>query len=116
MLKAPELLLPAGSLDKMHAAFDFGADAVYAGQPRYSLRVRNNDFSTLQALQEGIEGAHARGKQFFVASNIFAHNSKLKTYLRDMAPVIAMKPDALIMADPGLIMMVREEWPDMAVH
>ncbi|MYN02627.1 tRNA 5-hydroxyuridine modification protein YegQ [Pseudoduganella sp. DS3] len=116
MLTAPELLLPAGSLAKMNAAFDYGADAVYAGQPRYSLRVRNNDFSTLQALQEGIDGAHARGKQFFVASNIFAHNAKLKTYLRDMAPVIAMKPDALIMADPGLIMMVREEWPDMPVH
>ncbi|MYN19527.1 tRNA 5-hydroxyuridine modification protein YegQ [Rugamonas sp. FT107W] len=116
MLHAPELLLPAGSLAKMHAAFDFGADAVYAGQPRYSLRVRNNDFSTLQALQEGIDGAHARGKQFFVASNIFAHNAKLKTYLRDMAPVIAMKPDALIMADPGLIMMVRDEWPDVPIH
>nr|WP_315252173.1 tRNA 5-hydroxyuridine modification protein YegQ [uncultured Duganella sp.] len=116
MLKAPELLLPAGSLDKMHAAFDFGADAVYAGQPRYSLRVRNNDFSTLQALQEGIAGAHARGKQFFVASNIFAHNAKLKTYLRDMEPVINMKPDALIMADPGLIMMVRDKWPEVPVH
>jgi putative protease len=116
MLKAPELLLPAGSLDKMHAAFDFGADAVYAGQPRYSLRVRNNDFSTLATLQQGIEGAHARGKQFFVASNIFAHNAKLKTYLRDMEPVIAMKPDALIMADPGLIMMVRDKWPEVPVH
>ncbi|WP_342115390.1 prephenate-dependent tRNA uridine(34) hydroxylase TrhP [Pseudoduganella sp. OTU4001] len=116
MLTAPELLLPAGSLAKMNAAFDYGADAVYAGQPRYSLRVRNNDFSTLDALREGIEGAHARGKQFFVASNIFAHNAKLKTYLRDMAPVIAMKPDALIMADPGLIMLVREEWPDMPIH
>ncbi|MYM84628.1 tRNA 5-hydroxyuridine modification protein YegQ [Duganella sp. FT50W] len=116
MLKAPELLLPAGSLDKMHAAFDFGADAVYAGQPRYSLRVRNNDFSTLQALQEGIDDAHARGKQFFVASNIFAHNAKLKTYLRDMEPVIGMKPDALIMADPGLIMMVRDKWPEVPVH
>ena len=116
MATTPELLLPAGSLAKMHAAFDYGADAVYAGQPRYSLRVRNNDFSTPQALQEGIEGAHARGKQFFVASNIFAHNAKLKTYLRDMEPVIAMRPDALIMADPGLIMMVRDRWPDVPVH
>ncbi|HZX28935.1 MAG TPA: tRNA 5-hydroxyuridine modification protein YegQ [Telluria sp.] len=115
-MRAPELLLPAGSLAKMHAAFDFGADAVYAGQPRYSLRVRNNDFSTHDALRQGIEGAHARGKKFFVASNIFAHNAKLKTYLRDMEPVIAMRPDALIMADPGLIMMVREQWPDMPIH
>ena len=116
LLAKPELLAPAGTLKNMRYAFAYGADAVYAGQPRYSLRVRNNDFSTLQALQEGIDGAHARGKQFFVASNIFAHNAKLKTYLRDMAPVIAMKPDALIMADPGLIMMVRDEWPDVPIH
>ncbi|MBI3903510.1 MAG: tRNA 5-hydroxyuridine modification protein YegQ [Nitrosomonadales bacterium] len=116
MSKAPELLLPAGSLAKMHAAFDYGADAVYAGQPRYSLRARNNEFSTLETLQAGISGAHARGKQFFVASNIFAHNAKLKTYINDMTPVIAMKPDALIMADPGLIMMVREKWPEIPVH
>jgi putative protease len=116
MPTAPELLLPAGSLAKMHAAFDFGADAVYAGQPRYSLRVRNNDFSTHAALQQGIGQAHARGKKFFVASNIFAHNSKLKTYLKDMEPVIAMKPDALIMADPGLIMMVRDKWPEVPIH
>jgi putative protease len=60
MPHAPELLLPAGSLAKMHAAFDYGADAVYAGQPRYSLRVRYNDFSTLRTLQEGIDGARAR--------------------------------------------------------
>lgn len=116
MTTAPELLLPAGSLAKMHAAFDFGADAVYAGQPRYSLRVRNNDFSTHAALQQGIDEAHARGKKFFVASNIFAHNAKLKTYLKDMQPVIEMKPDALIMADPGLIMMVRDKWPEQQVH
>lgn len=116
MITAPELLLPAGSLAKMHAAFDFGADAVYAGQPRYSLRVRNNDFSTHQALEDGITQAHARGKLFFVASNIFPHNAKLKTYLNDMGPVIAMKPDALIMADPGLIMLVRDKWPDVPIH
>lgn len=116
MSHAPELLLPAGSLAKMHTAFDYGADAVYAGQPRYSLRARNNEFSTLEALQAGISGAHARGKQFFVASNIFAHNAKLKTYIDDMTPVIEMQPDALIMADPGLIMMVREKWPEVPVH
>jgi U32 family peptidase len=116
MSPAPELLLPAGSLAKMHTAFDYGADAVYAGQPRYSLRARNNEFSTLEALKAGIDGAHARGKQFFVASNIFAHNAKLKTYINDMAPVIAMKPDAIIMADPGLIMLVRDQWPDVPIH
>jgi putative protease len=116
MAKAPELLAPAGSLLMMRTAFDFGADAIYAGQPRYSLRVRNNSFGTIAALKEGIDEAHARGKQFFVVSNIFPHNAKLTTYLEDMAPVIALKPDALIMSDPGLIDMVRETWPEQAVH
>ncbi|GHD68688.1 prephenate-dependent tRNA uridine(34) hydroxylase TrhP [Jeongeupia chitinilytica] len=114
-LKAPELLLPAGTLEKMRAAYDFGADAVYAGQPRYSLRARNNEFR-LEQIRQGIDEAHARGKKFFVASNILPHNAKVKTYLADMAPVIAMQPDALIMADPGLIMMVRERWPEQAIH
>ena len=113
--KIPELLLPAGSLDKMRAAYDFGADAVYAGQPRYSLRARNNEFR-LEQIQTGIQEAHARGRKFFVTSNLLPHNDKVRTYLRDIEPVIAMQPDALIMADPGLIMMVREQWPDMAIH
>ncbi len=111
----PELLSPAGTLKNMHFAFAYGADAVYAGQPRYSLRVRNNDFK-LDNLQKGIDEAHALGKKLYLASNIAPHNSKVKTYLRDMEPVIAMRPDALIMSDPGLIMMVRETWPDMPVH
>ena len=115
MLKAPELLLPAGSLEKMRAAYDFGADAVYAGQPRYSLRARNNEFR-LEQLQQGITEAHARGKKFFVTSNLIAHNDKVRTYLRDIEPVIALKPDAIIMADPGLIAMVREKWPEQAIH
>ncbi|MHB9101139.1 MAG: U32 family peptidase, partial [Sulfuricella sp.] len=115
MKKSPELLLPAGSLEKMRYAFAYGADAVYAGQPRYSLRARNNEFG-LEELGTGIAEAHALGKKFFVASNLTPHNAKLKTYMADMAPVIAMKPDALIMADPGLIMMVREAWPEIPVH
>ncbi len=116
MRKAPELLAPAGSLDMMRTAFAFGADAIYAGQPRYSLRVRNNEFGTIAALKEGIDEAHAGGKQFFVVSNIFPHNAKLATYLADMAPVIELKPDALIMSDPGLIDMVRETWPEQVIH
>lgn len=115
MLKSPELLLPAGSLDKMRIAYAFGADAVYAGQPRYSLRARNNDFA-LEQIKTGITEAHALGKKFLVASNAMPHNAKIKTYLDDMAPIIAMQPDALIMADPGLIMMVREKWPDVPIH
>ncbi|MFP8967860.1 tRNA 5-hydroxyuridine modification protein YegQ [Pokkaliibacter sp. CJK22405] len=114
-MKKPELLSPAGTLKSMHYAYAYGADAVYAGQPRYSLRVRNNDF-TLDHLEKGIHFAHQQGKKFYVASNIAPHNAKLKTYLADMEPVIAMRPDALIMSDPGLIMMVRERWPEQCIH
>ena len=115
MMRSPELLLPAGTLEKMRAAYAFGADAVYAGQPRYSLRARNNEFQ-LEELRIGIYEAHQLGKKFFVASNLMPHNAKVKTYLADMAPVIEMNPDALIMADPGLIMMVRERWPEAVIH
>ncbi|MGL4448208.1 prephenate-dependent tRNA uridine(34) hydroxylase TrhP [Shewanella sp.] len=111
----PELLSPAGTLKNMRYAFAYGADAVYAGQPRYSLRVRNNDFK-MENLATGIEEAHALGKKLYVVSNIAPHNAKLKTYIKDMEPVVAMRPDALIMSDPGLIMMVREAFPDQVVH
>ena len=99
----------------MQYAFAYGADAVYAGQPRYSLRVRNNDFK-LENLGNGIEQAHQLGRKFYVASNIAPHNAKLKSYMDDMEPVVAMNPDALIMSDPGLIMMVRERWPEVPIH
>ena len=119
-LKSPELLLPAGSLDKMRAAYDFGADAVYAGQPRYSLRARNNEFR-LEQIQTGIAEANARGKKFFLTSNLLPHNDKVRTYLRDITPVLEMRPHGIIMADPGLIMMVREgmekgHFPEVPIH
>lgn len=111
----PELLSPAGSLKNMRYAFAYGADAVYAGQPRYSLRVRNNEFNH-ENLAKGIAEAHELGKKFYVVVNIAPHNAKLKTFIRDLTPVIEMAPDALIMSDPGLIMMVREAFPNMDIH
>ncbi len=115
-MKAPELLAPAGNLNNLRYAIAYGADAVYAGMPRYSLRVRNNDFNRIENLAAGIAAVHASGKAFFLASNVLPHNSKVKTFLADMEPVMALGPDALIMADPGLIMLVRERWPDVPVH
>lgn len=112
----PELLSPAGSLKSMRYAFAYGADAVYAGQPRYSLRVRNNEFNLVGNIAEAIGEAHRQGKQFYLATNLAPHNDKLRSFIRDMEPIIEMKPDALIMSDPGLIMMVREQWPDQPVH
>ncbi|MCG5525136.1 tRNA 5-hydroxyuridine modification protein YegQ [Ectothiorhodospira haloalkaliphila] len=115
-MNAPELLAPAGTLKNLRYALAYGADAVYAGMPRYSLRVRNNEFAALEALAEGIRLTHAAGRRFFLAANISAHQPKLATFARDMAPVVALQPDALIMSDPGLIMQVRERWPEMPVH
>ena len=115
-LGVPELLSPAGSLKAMRYAFAYGADAVYAGQPRYSLRVRNNEFNKLENIGEAILEAHQRSKKFYLASNISPHNDKVRSYIRDLEPVIEMGPDALIMSDPGLIMLVREHWPDLEIH
>ncbi|MFZ2449873.1 MAG: tRNA 5-hydroxyuridine modification protein YegQ [Methylovulum miyakonense] len=114
-MKKIELLSPAGTIKNMRYAFAYGADAVYAGLPRYSLRVRNNDFLAGN-LATGIDEAHQQGKKFFLATNVIPHNAKVKTFIKDLAPIIAMQPDALIMADPGLIMMAREAWPEMPIH
>lgn len=112
----PELLSPAGTLKHLEYAIAYGADAVYAGQPRYSLRVRNNSFKNAEALAEGIQAAQSRGKKFYLTSNVSPHNDKVRSYLRDLEPIVEAGPDAIIMADPGLIMMVRERWPDLEVH
>ena len=112
----PELLSPAGTIKSMQFAFAYGADAVYAGQPRYSLRVRNNEFNKLENLETAIDFAHQQGKKFYLATNLAPHNDKIRSFVRDMEPIIAMKPDALIMSDPGLIMLIRENWPDQQIH
>ena len=113
--RGPELLSPAGSLRHMRYAFAYGADAVYAGLPRYSLRVRNNDFDR-QAIAGGIAEAHGAGRRFYLACNLMPHGAKLRTFMADIEPIVALGPDALIMADPGLILLVRERWPEMPIH
>lgn len=114
-MRKPELLSPAGTLKNMRYAAAYGADAVYAGQPRYSLRVRNNEFN-LENLAQGINELHAQNKKLYVVSNIQPHNAKLKTFVKDLGEVINLKPDAIIMSDPGMIMLARENYPDMPLH
>ena len=111
----PELLSPAGSLKALRLAFAYGADAVYAGQPRYSLRVRNNEFD-LATLEMGINEAHALGKKLYVVVNIAPHNSKLKSFIADMVPVVALKPDALIVSDPGVVYLLKQHFPQLPLH
>ena len=113
--RQPELLAPAGTLRNQRYAFAYGADAVYAGLPRYSLRVRNNDFNA-ETLALGIAEAHAQGKRFYLATNFMPHGAKLRTVIQDLAPIIALHPDALIVADPGLLLLIREQWPEQTLH
>lgn len=111
----PELLSPAGSLKAMRYAFAYGADAVYAGLPRYSLRVRNNGFD-LDTLAQGINEAHQQGKQFYVVLNIVPHNAKLATFIDDIAPIAEMNPDAFIVSDPGVIWLLKEHCAHVPLH
>jgi putative protease len=115
MARGPELLAPAGTLKGLRYALAYGADAVYAGMPRYSLRVRNNDFD-LDHLATGVALARAQGRRFYLAANVLPHGAKLRTFIDDLTPAVELGPDALIMADPGLILLVRERWPDLPIH
>lgn len=114
-MQPTELLSPAGSLKALRLAFAYGADAVYAGQPRYSLRVRNNEFDLFN-LAQGINTAHQLGKKLYVVTNLAPHNAKLASFIADMAPVVDLKPDAMIVSDPGVIALMREHFPHMPLH
>lgn len=112
---APELLMPAGDLEKLKYALAFGGDAVYLGVPYFSLRARENEFN-LENLRTGIEHAHSLGKKVYVTANIFGHNRKINSFIPSLREWLSAKPDALIMSDPGLMMMAREEFPDAEIH
>ncbi len=112
---SPELLMPAGSLEKLNLAFNYGADAVYAGVPLLSLRARENEFS-LEDLAEGLKIAHSQNKKIYFTANIFARNLKLKSFRNHLNEWAKLKPDALIMSDPGLIDIVRETHPEIPIH
>jgi putative protease len=107
--------MPAGSLEKMRIALAYGADAVYAGVPIFSLRARENEFS-FEQVETGIAEARALGKKFYLTANIFARNLKIKSFGASLAKWAALRPDAMIMADPGLIAMARERHPEIPIH
>lgn len=111
----PELLMPAGSLEKLKYAYNYGADAVYVGVPLFSLRARENEM-TFEDLREGIQFARNHGKQIYVTANIFARNLKLKSFRENFKKWVDLKPDAFIMSDPGLMMIAKEIDPNVNIH
>jgi len=115
MNKKPELLVPAGTFEKMQYALAYGADAVYAGLPRFSLRARENDF-TEETVARAINYAHERGKRFYLTMNIYPHNRKVASFEEALKRVAQLKPDGLIMADPGMILTAREKYPELQIH
>ena len=107
--------MPAGNLEKLKYAIGYGADAVYAGVPMFSLRARENQFSW-DTLAEGVEYCHSRGKKIYFTANIYAHNVKIGPFMKAFEKMQALKPDAYIMSDPGLINLVRKNFPDAEIH
>ncbi len=113
--KKPELLVPASSLEVLKTAVIFGADAVYIGGEAYGLRAKAKNFS-VEEMAEGIAYAHERNVRVYVTANILAHNYDLEgatVYFRELG---ALKPDALIISDPGMFMLAREICPEIDIH
>ena len=114
MTKLPELLAPAGTLDAFKTAILYGADAIYAGLPGFSMRARAK--ITTDEVKAGIELAHAAGKKVYLAFNLFAHDFEYDNLGRVSDTIKYLKPDALIVSDPGIVMWVRENHPDIPIH
>ena len=110
-----ELLMPAGSLEKAKYAIEFGADAIYCGIPMFTLRGKST--MSMDDLGEIIPYARKRGVKVYLAVNIFPHSFKYEQFLKDMDIMVnELKPDAFIMADPGLIDVTREKFPNVHIH
>lgn len=114
-MKRPELLVPAGSLETLRIAVIYGADAVYIGGEAFGLRAKAKNF-TLEEMAEGIAFAHAHHAKVYVTANIFAHNADLAGVREYFAQLRQLKPDALIISDPGVFAIAREVCPDIDRH
>lgn len=113
--RKPELLIPASSLEVLKTAVMFGADAVYIGGEAFGLRAKAKNFSP-EDMKAGIEFAHAHGVKVYVTANILAHNSDLDGAVAYFKELNELKPDALIIADPGMFMLAKEHCPGMELH
>lgn len=114
-MKKPELLIPANSLEVLKTAVIFGADAVYIGGEAFGLRAKAKNF-TPEEMREGIAFAHEHGVKVHVTANILAHNYDLegaRAYFKELSDI---KPDALIVADPGMVMLAKENCPGIDIH
>lgn len=114
-MRKPELLIPASSLEVLKTAVIFGADAVYIGGETFSLRAKAKNFSH-EDMKEGIAFAHAHGVRVHVTANILAHNYDMEPARNYFQELAELSPDAIIVADPGMIMLAKENCPDIEIH
>ena len=110
-----ELLLPAKDLEVLKTAVRYGADAVYIGGEAYGLRAKARNFSP-EEMAEGIRYAHERGVKVYVTANILAHNSDLAGAEQYFGQLAEMKPDAILVADPGMFMLAQKACPEIPLH
>ena len=113
--KKPELLIPASNLEVLKTAITYGADAVYIGGEMYGLRAKAKNFSK-KDMKAGIEFAHSYGKRVYVTANITAHNEDLSGVANYFRELKEMKPDALIISDPGVFEIAKEIAPEIDIH
>lgn len=114
-MKKPEILAPAGSLDVLKTAVIYGADAVYIGGEAYGLRAAAHNFDKKE-MQEGITFAHEHGAKVFVTANIYAHNSDLEGVREYFGELKEIRPDAVLIADPGVFTIAKEVIPEIPIH
>ena len=114
-LKKPELLIPAGSLENLEVAVRYGADAVYIGGEAFGLRAKARNFS-LDEMDKGIRFAHENNKKVYITANIFAHNNDLDDVREYFTQLNEMKPDALIISDPGVYDIAVQACPEIERH
>ena len=114
-MRNTELLIPAGSLDVLKTAVVYGADAVYIGGEAFGLRAKAHNFS-LEDMKEGVEFAHSRGVKVYVTANILAHNDVLEGVEQYFEELKSVKPDALIISDPGVFAIAKRVLPEMELH
>lgn len=111
----PELLAPAGNLEKLKTAINFGADAVYIGGSKLNLRAFADNFDN-EELKKGIQYAHERNKKIYVTLNVFPHNEDLEGLEEYLIELYNLNVDAVIVSDPGIIMTAREVAPNLELH
>ena len=113
--KKPELLVPASSLEVLKVAVMFGADAVYIGGEMFGLRAKARNFS-MEDMEKGIAFAHEHGVKVYVTANILAHNYDLEGIRAYFTELKSLKPDALIISDPGVFTIAGELCPELEIH